>query len=94
MTNANWQTTHRNKALLLENVHQAAVNFFQQKGYEVEFIDRALSKAELLAKLADYTILGLKSKTKIDAEVLQQARHLNVCYCLPRALTRRRKNGQ
>jgi len=76
MTNVNWQTTHRNKALLLENVHQAAVNFFQQKGYEVEFIDRALSKAELMAKLADYTILGVKSKTKIDAEVLQQARHL------------------
>ena len=61
------------KVLLLENVHQAAVEAFKSEGFDVEFIKGALDEEELCEKIKGVSIVGLRSKTNITAKVLENA---------------------
>lgn len=64
------------KVLLLENVHPAAVAAFEEQGFDVEFIKGALDEDELIEKIKDVSILGIRSKTSVTAKVLESAEKL------------------
>ncbi len=73
------------KVLLLEGIHQSAVDAFKQAGYHnVELLPKALPEAELCKKMADVRLLGLRSKTQLNAKVLNSAPKLLAagCFCI------------
>jgi D-3-phosphoglycerate dehydrogenase / 2-oxoglutarate reductase len=61
------------KVLLLENVHPAAVKAFESQGFSVEFHKGALDEEELLEKIKDVSIIGIRSKTTLTKKVLDNA---------------------
>ncbi|HLV86803.1 MAG TPA: phosphoglycerate dehydrogenase [Candidatus Sulfotelmatobacter sp.] len=61
------------KALLLENISAVAVDTFRNAGYEVESLKSALDEPELIEKIRGASILGVRSKTKISAAVIEAA---------------------
>ncbi|MFN8346874.1 MAG: phosphoglycerate dehydrogenase [Spirosomataceae bacterium] len=66
----------RIKILLLENVHPVARQAFEEQGFNVEFIKGALDEEELIEKIKDVTILGIRSKTMVTKRVLENAPRL------------------
>lgn len=73
------------KILLMEGVSQRAVEAFKAAGYtRIEYHDKALPRAELLASLADTRLVGFRSRTQFDAEALAAAPHLLAagCFCI------------
>ncbi|MFN8129874.1 MAG: phosphoglycerate dehydrogenase [Candidatus Nanopelagicales bacterium] len=63
----------RVRALLLENIHPDGAAALTKAGYQVEALDRALSGAELQEALSGVHLLGVRSKTHVSAEHLEQA---------------------
>lgn len=62
------------KILLLENISDAAVEQFKESDYsEVEKISGALSEAELIEKIKGVHIVGIRSKSKMTAKVIENA---------------------
>lgn len=61
----------RIKVLLLENVHPAAVQLFKKEGFQVELLKGALDEDELIEKIKDVSIIGLRSKTNLTKRVLE-----------------------
>jgi D-3-phosphoglycerate dehydrogenase len=61
------------KALLLENIHPIAVEELSRHGIESETMSGALDENELIEKLAGVHFLGIRSKTEVTAEVLENA---------------------
>lgn len=62
------------KVLLLEGLSKSAVETFEQAGYKnIERFDKALGEDELIKKLKDVHILGIRSKTQITEKVLKNA---------------------
>jgi len=72
------------KVLLLENIHQKAVDLFQNEGYQIEKIDKALDEEKLIEKIKDVNILGIRSRTNITRKILNQAKKLWVigAFCI------------
>ncbi|KAK9456341.1 hypothetical protein V1511DRAFT_510152 [Dipodascopsis uninucleata] len=72
------------KILLLENVNQTAVDILKDQGYQVEFHKTSLPEEELIEKIRDFHAIGIRSKTKLTAKVLAEARNLVVigCFCI------------
>jgi D-3-phosphoglycerate dehydrogenase len=72
------------KVLLLENVHQSAVQLFSGEGFQVEQVKGALKPAELAQKIQDVHVLGIRSKSQVRGEVLSQAKRLLSlgCFCI------------
>ena len=73
------------KILLLEGIHQSAVEVFHAAGYSlIERHDKALPRDELLGAVADAHIIGLRSRTQLDAEAIAHARRLLAigCFCI------------
>lgn len=70
--------------LLLENVSSNAVAFLHARQYTVKLIKTSLSKAELVEKIRDVHVIGIRSRTVIDAEVLSHAKRLLAicCFCI------------
>ena len=66
----------RIKVLLLENVHPVARQAFEEQGFNVEFVKGALDEEELIEKIKDVTILGIRSKTIVTKRVLENAPRL------------------
>ncbi|WP_018342919.1 phosphoglycerate dehydrogenase [Cytophaga aurantiaca] len=64
---------NRIKVLLLENIHTDALKLFSGEGYTVEVIASALEEDELIEKIKDVSIIGIRSKTTITAKVLEHA---------------------
>ena len=64
------------KVLLLENISAVAVEGFRAAGYDVESHKAALEERELLEKIGGVSILGVRSKTKVSAGVIESARKL------------------
>jgi len=62
--------------LLLENIHPTGHRLFQDEGFHVESIPGSIAPAELRYKIEDVSVLGIRSKTTIDAEILANARRL------------------
>ncbi|QDS70507.1 hypothetical protein FKW77_010195 [Venturia effusa] len=72
------------KVLLLENVNEAGQRILREQGYQVEAVKTSLKEDELIAKLKDVQVLGIRSKTKLTARVLSSAKNLTVigCFCI------------
>ncbi len=72
------------KILLLENVHQAAVEMFSREHFQVEALKKSLPQEVLLEKIQGAHILGIRSKTQITADVLRAGRQLLSvgCFCI------------
>jgi D-3-phosphoglycerate dehydrogenase len=62
--------------LLLEAVHPDAASFLSKTGYQVELLDHALSEADLLARLGEVDVVGIRSNTHVTAEAFEAAPHL------------------
>ncbi len=64
---------NRISVLLLENIHPRAVELFRKEGYQVETLKGALDEDELIEKIKGVSILGIRSKTRVTAKVLEAA---------------------
>lgn len=64
------------KVLLLENISGVAVSQFEEAGFEVQAMKGALEEKELIEKVRGASILGVRSKTRISAAVLDAAPEL------------------
>ena len=71
--------------LFLENISKAASDKFLDAGYaSVKRIPGALNENELIKEIKNVHLLGIRSKTKITAEVLNYATKLQAigCFCI------------
>lgn len=75
---------NRLKVLLLENIHPNAVEVFTRAGYSVETLTGALDEDALIERIADVAVIGIRSKTRLTANVLAHARRLVVvgAFCI------------
>jgi D-3-phosphoglycerate dehydrogenase / 2-oxoglutarate reductase len=73
------------RILFLENISDSAIKKFRENGYtQVEKIGKALTEEELIREIKNVHILGIRSKTKITAKVLEAATKLQAigCFCI------------
>lgn len=71
--------------LLLEGIHNNALESFKAAGYEnIDLLSSALEGQELIDKLKNYKIVGLRSRTQLTKEVLENSTHLVAigCFCI------------
>jgi D-3-phosphoglycerate dehydrogenase len=64
------------KILLLENIHPSANELFGGEGFQIERVSGALKEDELVERIRDVHVLGLRSKTRVTARALDEARRL------------------
>jgi D-3-phosphoglycerate dehydrogenase len=69
--------------LLLENIDESAVESFRREGFNVETHTK-LSQEELIAKIPNVHVVGIRSKTQMNREVLSVAKRLLAigCFCI------------
>ena len=73
------------KFLLLEGVHQSAVEVLKSAGYtSIEYITSSLPEAQLKEKIADAHFIGIRSRTQLTEEVFDCAKKLVAvgCFCI------------
>lgn len=73
------------RILLLEGVHQNAIDTFNAAGYyNIESISSALSEAELKEKISDAHFVGIRSRTQLTQDVFAVAEKLVTvgCFCI------------
>lgn len=72
------------KVLLLENVNKTGQDILRQQGYQVESLKTSLPEDQLIQKIQDVHVIGIRSKTKLTANVLKHAKNLIVigCFCI------------
>lgn len=70
------------KILLLEGPHSNALHLFNENGYgNIDYIKGSLNRDELIDKIKDVHLLGIRSKTQITSDVLKQAKKLIAIGC-------------
>lgn len=70
------------KILLLEGPHKNALQLFNENEYtNVEYCKGSLESNELIEKIKDAHLLGIRSKTKITSDVLKHAKKLIAIGC-------------
>ena len=67
---------NRIKVLLLENVHPMAEKILKEEGYQVEIHAGGMDEEELVERVKDVSILGIRSKTQVTERVIDNARRL------------------
>ncbi|KAG9232992.1 D-isomer specific 2-hydroxyacid dehydrogenase [Amylocarpus encephaloides] len=72
------------KILLLENVNQSGKDILTGQGYQVEALKTSLPEDQLIEKIRDVHVIGIRSKTKLTEKVLREAKNLIVigCFCI------------
>ncbi|SER40872.1 MULTISPECIES: phosphoglycerate dehydrogenase [Halopseudomonas] len=73
------------KFLLLEGVHQTAVDTLQAAGYtNIDYHTGSLPEEQLKEAIADAHFIGLRSRTQLTADVLAHAHKLVAigCFCI------------
>lgn len=73
------------KILLLEGVHQSAVEELKSQGYSnIEYLKTSLAEDELIEKIASVHFIGIRSRTMLNEKVLKKAKKLVAigCYCI------------
>ncbi len=75
---------NRIKILLLENVHPDAFKNLSEDGFSVELIKHSLPEEELIEKIKEVHVLGIRSKTQVTKKVLDAADKLMVvgAFCI------------
>jgi D-3-phosphoglycerate dehydrogenase len=69
------------KILLLEGIHDVAVERLRESGYAVESNPKSLTAEELLDVIPDVHVLGIRSKTKVNSQHFTAARRLLAVGC-------------
>lgn len=64
------------KILLLENIHPVAAEAFRAEGFAVETTKGAVPERELVERVADIHVLGIRSKTQVTPAVLDAGKRL------------------
>jgi D-3-phosphoglycerate dehydrogenase len=85
VNNATSYPKEKIKIMLLENVHQVAVEKFHAAGYkQVIHLKKALDEHELIKAIEQVHILGIRSKTQVSSNVLRNAKKLQSvgCFCI------------
>ncbi|TDN79662.1 D-3-phosphoglycerate dehydrogenase [Salegentibacter sp. 24] len=67
---------NRINVLLLENVHQDAVDIMKKEGYNVSVHPGAMDEDELCERIKDVSVIGIRSKTHLTEKVLENANRL------------------
>ena len=63
--------------LLLENINPEAIAVFKQNGYKnITLLKSSIAEEELISRIADVHILGIRSKTQVTGKVLDAANKL------------------
>ena len=73
------------KFVLLEGVHQSAVDTLKNAGYtNIDYIKTALSGDELLERIGDAHFIGIRSRSQITRELLEKSKKLVAvgCFCI------------
>lgn len=73
------------KILLLEGVHQSAVDTFNQNGYtNIEFLTGSLPEEDLIERVKDVHFIGIRSRTQLTPQVFEAAKKLVAvgCFCI------------
>ena len=73
------------KFLLLEGVHQSAVDTLKAAGYtNIDYHTGSLPEEQLKEAIADAHFIGVRSRTQLTAEVLQHGKKLVAigCFCI------------
>jgi len=73
------------KFLLLEGVHQSALDTLKQAGYtNIEYLKTALPQEELKEKIKDAHFVGIRSRTQLTKEIFDAADKLIAvgCFCI------------
>ncbi len=71
--------------LLLEGVHQSAVETLKADGYtNIEYLKTSLPEAQLLERIADAHFVGIRSRTQLTRRVFENAPRLIAagCFCI------------
>jgi len=73
------------RVLLLEGIHEAAVDAFAAAGYlNVERVTHSPTGTDLATAIADVDLLGIRSRTQLDATAIAAAKRLKAigCFCI------------
>ncbi|MBM4109416.1 MAG: phosphoglycerate dehydrogenase [Phycisphaerae bacterium] len=72
------------RAVLLEGVHPAGAEALRAEGFQVEAAGKSAEGARLRELVADAHVVGIRSKTRLSAEVLAGADRLLCvgCFCI------------
>ncbi len=72
------------KVLLLEGIHPGAKALFEKETFQVELLKGSLPPEELRERIADVHMIGIRSKTHVDAQALAAAKRLLTigCFCI------------
>ncbi|KAI1007048.1 D-3-phosphoglycerate dehydrogenase 2 [Podosphaera aphanis] len=72
------------KILLLENISSAGQEILTAEGYQVEVYKSSLPEDELIEKIREVHVIGIRSKTQLNEKVLRAAKNLIVvgCFCI------------
>lgn len=73
------------KFLLVEGVHQSAIDNLKAAGYtNIEFHKAALSPEQLKESIRDAHFVGLRSRTQLTEEIFAEAEKLIAvgCFCI------------
>lgn len=70
------------KFLLLEGVHQSAVDTIKAAGYSnIEYLTGSLPDDQLKEKIADAHFIGIRSRTQLTEEIFDCAKRLVAVGC-------------
>lgn len=70
------------KVVLLEGIHNSAINFFKTNGYSnIESFPNAIDDALLKEKIQNANIIGIRSRTQLTDEILGNAGKLLAIGC-------------
>ncbi|WP_336366209.1 phosphoglycerate dehydrogenase [Marinobacter sp. C2H3] len=73
------------RILLLEGVHQTAIDTLNAAGYtNIEYLTHSLGEEELIEKIADAHFIGIRSRTQLTEKVFEAAHKLVAvgCFCI------------
>lgn len=73
------------KILLLEGVHQSAVETLKRNGYSnIDYVKTSLPEDELIERIKDAHFVGIRSRTHLNERVLEAAEKLVAvgCFCI------------
>jgi len=75
---------NRIHVLLLENVHPVAIELMRAEGFTVETYHAAMTEEELIQRIKNVSVLGIRSKTMVTERVLEHANRLMVigAFCI------------
>jgi len=85
MSNATSLDKSKIKILLLEGVHQSAVDSLNESGYSnIEYHTGSLSEEDLLERIKDVHFIGIRSRTQLTEKVFAAAKKLVAvgCFCI------------